>query len=137
MSKSLSALKNRRTSDPSNSGSSQSSYQQQNFLSNSDTSVNNSPIAGGFTLQQVITLIDKRLIALESNKKDLDNSSSFNNVNQNMMEEFNRRFELLAEEISNLKDIVLSLQSYTLDVNKVLMEERSRIMTEQLNDSDA
>ena len=40
------------------------------------------------------------------------------------MDEFNARFELLADEIANMKNIVLSLQSYTMDVNKMLLEER-------------
>jgi hypothetical protein len=31
----------------------------------------------------------------------------------------------LAQEIMNLKDIVLKLQSYTMDVNKQLLEERT------------
>ena len=37
---------------------------------------------------------------------------------------------MLAEEIINLKNIVLNLQSYTMEVNKTLMEERVRILSD-------
>ena len=51
------------------------------------------------------------------------------------MDDFNTRFDALADEIANMKNIVLSLQSYTMDVNKVLMEERVRILSEVSSDS--
>lgn len=44
------------------------------------------------------------------------------------IDEFDKRYDLLAEEIILLKNIVLNLQSYTMDVNKLLMEERSRFI---------
>jgi len=34
------------------------------------------------------------------------------------------KFGVLVEEITNLKDIVLKLQSYTMDVNKMLIDDR-------------
>ena len=46
------------------------------------------------------------------------------------MAEFSHRYELLATEILNLKMIVMKLQTYTLDVNKVLMDERIRILSD-------
>jgi hypothetical protein len=49
---------------------------------------------------------------------------------ENMAGEFNDRYELLASEIQNIKDIVLKLQSYTMEVNKTLMEERVRILSD-------
>lgn len=74
---------------------------------------------GGFTLPQVIALIDKRLTNLELPKAEVDSD-----VSQDDIEEIETRFDILAEEISNLKEIVLSLQSYTMNVNKILLEER-------------
>jgi hypothetical protein len=41
-----------------------------------------------------------------------------------MTNEINNRFEILAREISDLKEIVIKLQSYTMDVNKVLLTEK-------------
>ena len=39
-------------------------------------------------------------------------------------DEIDIRFGILAEEISNLKQIILDLQSYTMNVNKILFEEK-------------
>jgi len=102
----------------------------------------------GLTLPQVIQIVDKRLTILERFMADVkpiltDNGEQGQQPQQqdeqqegegegeevamtlpNVVEEFNQRYELLAEEIVNIKNIVLSLQSYTMDVNKMLLEER-------------
>jgi hypothetical protein len=92
---------------------------------------------GGLTLPQVITLVDKRLTILESfvkNSPVLNGSSDAHSATQipsnitEVLDEFNARTERLAEEIENLKNIVLSLQSYTMDVNKMLLEERAQLL---------
>ena len=94
------------------------------------------------TLPQVIALVDKRLTKLEDSVKAGSNTNANTNTNTNTsdappsnvvaeyMEEMDRKFELLAEEITNMKDIVLKLQSFTMDVNKTLMEERVRILSD-------
>ena len=46
------------------------------------------------------------------------------------MEEMDTRFDILAREIADLKDIVLKLQAYTMDVNKTLLEERIHILSD-------
>lgn len=106
----------------------------------------------GLTLQQVISVIDKRLINVESFMKDSKENSSkkvnFEDENQdnnndngkdtydnnnelnNIIIEYNSRFALLAEEISNIKDTLLKLQTYTMSVNKTLMEERIQILSD-------
>jgi Ser/Thr protein kinase RdoA (MazF antagonist) len=45
-----------------------------------------------------------------------------------LLAEYDERFQILATEIQDIKDIVLKLQSYTMDVNKTLLEERIQIM---------
>lgn len=92
----------------------------------------------GLTLPQVIALVDQRLISLETGMRELRTAApreetELPEVPSNLtevLEEFNSRFESLADEIGNLKNIVLSLQSYTMDVNKMLLEERVRILSE-------
>ena len=37
---------------------------------------------------------------------------------------------MLAQEVADLKDIVLKLQSYTMDVNKTLFEERIQVLSD-------
>jgi hypothetical protein len=91
----------------------------------------------GLTLPQVISLFDTRLLKVESFiKEKTDAQSSSNNlveslnINHEILSDFNNRFEILAEEINNLKDIVLKLQSYTMDVNKTLLEERINVFSD-------
>jgi hypothetical protein len=100
---------------------------------------------GGLSLQQVIALIDKRLVNLETHVKsssEQQNASKSQNTQETLLgsvspedlnkmaDEFNGKFELLASEVADLKDIILKLQSYTMDVNKTLMEERVRILSD-------
>jgi len=101
------------------------------------------------SLQQVISVFDKRLLYIESiiaKEQQLINGNinqveqpSINNIQvQEMiqqylhshMSEFDHRYQMLATEIANLKQIVLKLQSYTLDVNKSLIEERIQILSD-------
>lgn len=107
------------------------------------------PQPAGLTLPQVISLVDKRLITLETFMKEQKEnpvklqqpSVSVQSINndilkteiENMADEFNNRYEVLASEIQDIKDIVLKLQSYTMEVNKTLMEERVRILSDVEN----
>ena len=103
------------------------------------------------SLQQVITVFDKRLLTLEKaiieNKVPLEASQQNISINNELnmeqtqklidtlredlkitlteqSKEFDYRTNLLATEITNLKEIVIKLQSYTLEVNKTLYEEQ-------------
>jgi hypothetical protein len=105
---------------------------------------------GGLTLPQVISLVDKRLITLETFMKESQSSlqnvsvqsqsqkqsnvsdtsaSSEDAVNQ-LADEFDTKFTLLAQEVAELKDIVLKLQTYTMEVNKTLYEERITVLSD-------
>ena len=101
-------------------------------------SVAASPKAG-LTLPQVISLVDKRLVTLETFMKDTQNNVFHNpEANSNVSEgainglsdEINAKFEMLASEVGELKDIVLKLQSFTMDVNKTLFEERIQMLSD-------
>ena len=99
------------------------------------------------SLQQVISVFDKRLLHIESvisnDQQTFTNPSVTTQpsitteqvqelIQQHMNEyisEFDHRYQMLASEIANLKQIVLKLQSYTLHVNKALIEERVQILT--------
>jgi hypothetical protein len=108
------------------------------------------PPKNGLTLPQVISLVDKRLITLETFMRESQNgvstsasaSTSISNaslsqssnvsedaVNQ-LADEFNSKFEMLAQEVADLKDIVLKLQTFTMDVNKTLFEERIQVLSD-------
>lgn len=115
---------------------------------NPASSVNNSQISiqppqqnqmAGLSLPQILNLFDRRLHALETKERDntqignsLSGSSNENeksDINE-ILNEYNNRFNILADEISVLKDIVLKLQSYTMDVNKTLLDERIHILSD-------
>ncbi len=109
--------------------------------------------SAGLTLPQVIALVDSRLITLETFMKETKETSIKSQVNNapvaaaaapaakealdSMADEFNERFTMLATEIADLKDIVIKLQSYTMEVNKVLMEERMNVITHADEEDDA
>jgi len=106
--------------------------------------------SAGLTLQQVIALIDKRLITLENHVKEqnanpLPKNNGGDQVNHQpamekqmffsqqlaeITEEFNSRYSILAEELDTMKNMLLKLQSYTMEVNKTLLEERIRILSD-------
>ena len=98
--------------------------------------------AAGLTLPQVIAVVDARLIKLETFMKDTQTQGKtqtqqvkqtpVQQVTQEPVDisEFDEKFEVLANEIADLKDIVLRLQSYTMDVNKMLMEERINVLSD-------
>jgi hypothetical protein len=103
----------------------------------------------GLTLPQVISIIDNRLIKLETFMKDSSTTIHETVPQQQDMQqqgvnaditqwigEFNNRFEILAEEIGTLKDIVIRLQSYTMDVNKTLLEERINVFSDLNSNSN-
>lgn len=98
-------------------------------------------VTTGLTLPQVIDVLDRRLIHLETYVKSekerglatLPSSAgagvaASNNNMDDIIDEFQNRFEIIAEELSSLKNIVLSLQSYTMDVNKKLIEKGSWLL---------
>ena len=85
----------------------------------------------GLTLQQFISNLDKRVVTLE---ESLSNTTTISNSTDSdisaLIDEFNSRFEMFATEIADMKDVILKLQSYTMDVNKMLLEERIDILSE-------
>jgi len=96
------------------------------------------PIGTGMTLPQVISVIDNRLVVLENFMKDskVEQNKTVEIQQQpaelpsDFVEEVQDRFDILAREISDLKDVILKLQSFTMDVNKSLLEERINILSD-------
>ena len=110
------------------------------------------PNPTSLTMEQAFQVIGKRLITLETfmkNKLAEDSSAAAPQQQQKstvasttmqietvdstgkvvqmslkeMLEDFDKRYELLAEEVINIKNIVLELQAYTMSVNKTLYEK--------------
>jgi hypothetical protein len=98
--------------------------------------------AAGLTLPQVIALVDKRLVNLETFMKETKASVPKTSVpvpsapqpssemDDVIVEEINTKFELLATEVAELKDMIVKLQSFTMEVNKKMFEERIQLLSD-------
>ena len=123
---------------------------QQNIPNNGQ----NQQPASGLTIYQVVALFDKRLIVLEKTVADFIKTyteeigdedvesheasgasikeaievatQAASEASKEMIDEFGARFEILAEEIDSLKNTVMTLQTYTMSVNKMLLESNGK-----------
>lgn len=86
-------------------------------------------IPTGLTMQQFISALDKRVVSLEETITNTIKDSTEPTVTD-VLDEFQSRFEMIATEISDIKDAMMKLQTYTMDVNKMLLEERINILSE-------
>ncbi len=91
------------------------------------------------TLPQVLQLLETRIRKLEQVKPAATTETTATPSPQiaevvsswkEFQAEYDSRFNLLVTEINQLKDIVMKLQSYTMDVNKTLLEERVHFMAD-------
>ena len=69
------------------------------------------------TINEFIMNLDNKLNSLES---------STNSV----IQEYESRFTMLAEEIADIKDVLIKLQSFSMEINKDLHNERIRILSD-------
>jgi hypothetical protein len=117
------------------------------------TMQNSATTQGGLTLPQVISVIDKRLITLETFMKETKENPVIKNTNTNgetgeedvgfivpsefntFVDEINNRFQLLAEELETMKNALLKLQTFTMDVNKVILEKANVIVPDSVEDA--
>lgn len=119
---------------------------------------NNETQQAGLTLPQVISVIDRRLINLETyvntQQNGLNNNSDNNETNQSVYvdhsndiiklndnineiaTEFNTRYDILANEILDIKNMLLKLQSFTMEVNKSLLDERNNLLSNSCHTND-
>lgn len=76
-----------------------------------------SPQARPQTIQEFIQNIDGKINSIESR---------FNEI----IDEYETRFTLLAEEIANMKDVIIKVQSFSMEINKDLHNERIRVLSD-------
>jgi len=97
-------------------------------MPNSQTTTNNTSQSNSqkLTLTQYITTLDQRIKNMEDNVGSNDSTS----FDSKVIEEYNTRFDILANEIGELKDVILKLQSFTMEVNKSLYDDRIQIMSD-------
>jgi len=120
---------------------------------------NGSVSSGPISLPKAFTLLNNRIGVIENKVKDIidGNLSSYKNVSSSpsvsvspspsillqefpnlaeTLSEYDSRFDILAEEVANMKNVLLSLQTYTMDVNKMLLEERIRVLSSVEKDNE-
>jgi preprotein translocase subunit SecD len=92
----------------------------------------------GLTLQQVINTFDNRINKLETDVQSIQTDAPTSNDElPSIIDEFNNRFVMIAEEIASMKDLIMKLQSFTMEVNKSLFDERIHILSDLGNSSIA
>ena len=86
------------------------------------------------TFQQVIHVIDNRLARLEQEMKakvaSAPGPTPAKAPAQVQTQDQESKFMMLAEEITTMKDVLMKLQAFTMDVNKTLFNERIQIMSD-------
>jgi len=79
----------------------------------------------GLTLNQVFSVIDTRLKLLENSKSEAVTGPPSNETfNHDVLQEYESRFQMLATEMQELKDTILKLQTFTMEVSHALFKER-------------
>tara|TARA_B100001093_G_scaffold241005_1_gene230715 strand:- start:8379 stop:8951 length:573 start_codon:yes stop_codon:yes gene_type:complete len=84
----------------------------------------------GLTIQQVIANFDSRIKIIEDKENRQIPPIPESNLSQEIIDEYNSRFEILANEIAEIKNLLLKLQSFTMDVNKSLHDDRIRVLSD-------
>lgn len=69
------------------------------------------------TIQEFVQSVDSRLSTMESRLNEV-------------IDEYETRFTLLAEEIANMKDVIIKVQSFSMEINKDLHNERIRVLSD-------
>lgn len=94
-----------------------------------------SPQTGGVRLSvpQVLAMFDARLNKLEAAPAPaapVQASTKAQVIDKSALDDMAEKFMMLAEEITTMKDVIMKLQAFTMDVNKTLFEERIQIMSD-------
>ena len=89
------------------------------------------------SLKEVMAYYDSRILYLENVVKSgavnvASNTPSVQELMNEHILEFDHRYELLATEIEDLKDAFMKLQTFTMDINKTLEEERNQVKPEPI-----
>lgn len=80
------------------------------------------------SIPQMFALMERRISSVEKDvreylgTKEESESKEDSETFKKLTDEYESRFELLAIEMNNMKDLLMKLQSFTMDVNKVLLE---------------
>jgi hypothetical protein len=119
------AIRRRANNQPTTPTPSNTPTNNTNAIPQTAPANNNQP---GLTLKQVINNLDNRISSLETKTPDINGIDTV--FSPTVMEEFNARFEILANELADIKDTIMKLQTFTMEVNKSMHDERIHILSE-------
>jgi prefoldin subunit 5 len=89
------------------------------------------------TLPQILSILEKRLSALEKNKEadetmmPTTHAGAISDSLKETLDEYESRFDMLAEQINHIKDTLMKLQTFTMEVNKTLFQDKIQVVREQ------
>jgi len=119
----LSSAKNRRASNSTND----------NIMRNNNNSNNNNPQIPRtpININTFFQAMNTRISKLEQNYLNNNNNNQSQNINNTIdSEEINTRFDIIVNEIADIKDMLLKLQTFTMEVNKALYDDRINVLTD-------
>lgn len=94
---------------------------------------------GGMSLPQILGMVEKRILNLEAKVASKNDEKPEENTNENLkiiLDEYDSRFEMLATQINDLKDIVMQLQRFTMEVNKSMYEKITNTPSEETKETE-
>lgn len=96
----------------------------------------NQPPRPMMTLPQILSILEKRLSALEKNKEVDEtmmptHAGAISDSLKETLDEYESRFDMLAEQINHIKDTLMKLQTFTMEVNKTLFQDKIQVVREQ------
>lgn len=80
------------------------------------------------SINDAFKLVNERLVNLEKGVGAQIEPQYSSNLSEEIVSEYEERFKVIAQEIGELKDVVYKLQTFTMDVNKALYDERVKIL---------
>ena len=88
------------------------------------------------SIPQMFSLMEKRINTLEKEikMKSVQSNTVAEEDSKKIFEEYDSRFDLFAIEINTIKDVLLNLQTYTINVNKVLLEQNGTVKVPDLSE---
>lgn len=78
------------------------------------------------TINQAFKSMDERITNLDEKLAQQSTSA----LPEGLIEEYEQRFDMILNEIVNIKEILLKLQTFSMEVNKSLHDERIKILSD-------
>ena len=84
--------------------------------------------SSNLSISEAFKLVNERLVNLEKGIGSQIEPQYSSTLSEDIISEYEERFKVIAQEIGELKDVVYKLQTFTMDVNKALYDERVKIL---------